>query len=328
MQSKDTNIIRKVIAGSSSRENARRVVEWFSSSVEGQAYLSDLIDRDAYLMETENNQSPTVSPIVSDRIMDNITNNIRQRKNRKVFIQIAATLIPIICIIGFGIYLNRKIDLFGENPMVEAYATKGEVLRVMFQDGSEAILNSDSRLHYPQKFGFSSRKVFLEGEAYFKVASNKQRPFEVVVDGAASIKVLGTSFNVNAYRDQSNVKVVLDNGNILFSTPRNIYTLEPSQEIVYDKKSGVATITSLRNSAEASSWRENKILFEDTPLLDVLKTINRRYNVKCEIIDDNVFAYTYTLHTKKTTLPDILDELGKLSPVKFSLQDNKLIVSM
>ena len=111
----------------------------------------------------------------------------------------AAVFIPIALIIGLFIRINSQVDLLADDGYDEVYVPNGERMQVLFQDGSKVHLNSGSRIRYPKKFGLSERKVYLEGEAWFEVAKNKNRPF--IVDlSYMDIKVLGTTFDVKAIK--------------------------------------------------------------------------------------------------------------------------------
>ena len=75
-------------------------------------------------------------------------------------------------------------------------------------------------------------------------------------------------------------------------------------------------------------WKNNVLHFSNTPLLDVIKTLNRRYNIRFVIENPEALEYTYTLTSKQTTIEDILLELEKITPVKFVLTDNIVHVNL
>lgn len=327
MNSSGKETIKKVIDGTSSQENARCVVEWFSSTIEGQHFLSDMIDRDMYLMDEEFPSQKTISPLQSEIILSRINKEIRQKRLVRLSRRIAALIIPFVILFGFGIYLNSQVDLFGKSPYDEIYIPKGESARILFQDGSDVYLNADTKIRYPRKFGLTKRQVYVEGEAYFNVTPAKRRPF-IVYAGNVGVKVLGTSFNVKAYEDEEKIEVVLDEGKIEFRTSGNQYALLPGQQLVYHKLNGESVVRNLSKSTNLSLWKNNVFYFHDTPLEEVLRMLERRYDVSFEIQDEKALQYSYTITTRQTAITDIVGELEKIAPVKFTFQKDKILVTL
>ncbi len=319
--------IKKVIDGKSSAKNARRVVDWFSSTIEGQQFLSDIIDYDIYLGEEEFAGQKRISPIQSEIIFSKIDKEIRQKQFVRIARLVAAIVIPFIILVGFGIYLNSQVDLFGKSSYAEIYIPKGENARILFQDGSEAYLNADTKIRYPKKFGLTKRQVYVEGEAYFNVTPAKRRPF-IVHAGNVGVKVLGTSFNVKAYEDEDKIEVVLDEGKIEFRTSGNQYALLPGQQLVYHQLNGESVVRNLSQSTTLSLWKNYIFYFHDTPLEEVLRMLERRYDISFEIKDEKALRYSYTITTRQTTITDILGELEKIAPVKFTFQKDKILVTL
>ena len=327
MEKCDKDIINRVLDNASSKEEAADVLEWFANSIEGQSYLSDSMDKDFYILEEIGIEENLISPFQSERILSDVNKAIRKKRVTNILFKVAAILIPFVLIASIGVYFNSQVGLFGNDNYSEIYVPKGETVRILFQDGSEAYLNSDTKMRYPEKFGLKNRKVYLEGEAYFNVTTNKKRPF-VVETEKSSVAVLGTSFNVDAYNNDDEIEVVLDEGEIVFNTDVSKYTILPNQKIIYNKVTGLTTIVNLKKTLEESIWKKNILHFSNTPLYDVVKTLNRRYDIRFVIENADVFKYTYTLTSKQTTIEDILLELEKIAPVKFVLKDNVVHTSL
>lgn len=327
MQSSDKNIINRVIAESASKEEAVEVVDWFSSTVEGQQCLSDMLDRDAYLMENEPDLGKSFTPLQSDLLYKRIDRNIYQNRFRKNLLKVVAVLLPILLFSGLGFYLNRQTDLFSGTTYSEVYVPKGEDARIFFQDGTEVFLNADTKIRYPNRFGLRKREIYLEGEAYFNVASNRSRPF-VVHAQHTETEVVGTSFNVRAYGNSNTIEVVLDEGRTAFHVHQNSYPMLPGQKIEYDKSTGRITLRNLINPSNASLWKKNVLHFYDTPLAEVIKELERRFDVQFHVQDAAALNYSYTLTTKQPGIENVLKELQKISPVKFVVEGDTVTVSI
>ena len=325
MQLSDRNIIHRVIAESASKEEAVEVIDWFSSSVEGQQCLSDMLDRDAYLMENEPDLGKSFTPIESDQLFKKIDRAIYQNRFRKNLLRIAAVLLPLLLISGLGFYLNRQTDIFSQATFSEVYVPKGEDARIFFQDGTEVFLNADTRIRYPNKFGLRKREIYLDGEAYFNVTSDRKRPF-VVRAQHTETEVLGTSFNVRAYANSNMIEVVLDVGRTSFHVHQNSYPMLPGQKIEYDKLTGRTTLRNLINPSNASLWKKNILHFYDTPLAEVIKVLERKFDVEFQIEAQEALNYSYTLTTKQPGIEEVLKELQKISPVKFVIKRDVISV--
>lgn len=327
MQLSDRNSINRVIAESASKEEAVELIDWFSSTVEGQQCLSDMLDRDAYLMESEPDPGKSFTSIQSDLLYKKIDRSIYQNRFRKSWLRVAVILLPIVVVSGLGFYLSRQTELFSETTYSEVYVPKGEDARIFFQDGTEVFLNADTRIRYPNKFGVRKREVYLDGEAYFNVASNRKRPF-VVKAQHTETEVLGTSFNVRAYSNSNTIEVVLDEGRTSFHVYENNYPMLPGQKIEYDKSTGRTTLRNLINPSNASLWKKNILHFYDTPLADVIKELERRFDVQFQVQNTEALNYSYTLTTKQPGIENVLKELQKISPVKFKIEGDMISVSI
>lgn len=314
--------IEEVLAGVATPENAKYVAEWFATE-EGSDYLEAAMTRDSESIKNEFADLYVDHNVPSKKMLEQIRKNIRVKKLKRICFRVAAVLIPVLFIIGFYIQLNSRVDLYGTSEYEEVAVAKGERIQVMFQDGTKVYINSDSKLRYPKKFALNSREVFLEGEAYFVVAKNKNRPFIVNMDGPA-IHVLGTSFNVQNYPENKDIVVCLDEGNINLTLPsEKKYAVKPGERLIYNKENKQCTISRMNDMQRMSMWKQNVIVFKDTPLPEVMKTLNRWYDVDFKVEDERALTYVYTLTSDNTLLERVLTDLEKIAPVKFEYNEEK-----
>ena len=321
--------IEEVLAGIASPEDAKYVAEWFATE-EGSDYLEAAMTRDSELIKNEFADLYVNHDIPSKKMQEQIRKNIRMKKLKRICFRVAAVLIPVVLIVGLYIQLNSKVDLFGTSEYEEVVVDKGERIQIMFQDGTKVYINSDSKLRYPKKFALNTREVFLEGEAYFVVAKNKNRPFIVNLNGPA-IHVLGTSFNVQDYPENKDIVVCLDEGNINLTLPtEKKYPVQPGERLVYNKENKQCIISKMNDMQRLSMWKQNVIVFKDTPLPEVIKVLNRWYDVGFKVEDEQALKYVYTLTSDNTLLEKVLMDLEKIAPVKFEYNEDKkeVIVKM
>lgn len=321
--------IEEVLAGMATPEDAQLVSEWFATE-EGSAYLDAAMTQTSAQLNPEMAELYVDHPIPSEKMYHQISKNISRKRLKRICFRVAAVLIPVLFLVGIYLQINSQVDLFGTTEYEEIYVAKGERIQMVFQDGTRAYINSDSKLRYPKKFALNSREVYLEGEAYFVVAKNKNRPFIVNLSGPA-IQVLGTSFNVQDYPDNKDIVVCLDEGNINLTLSTEMkYAVNPGEKLVYNKASKQCTVSKMNEMQHISMWKHNVITFKDTPLPEVIKVLNRWYNVTFKVEDDRTLNYLYTFTSDNPLLEKVLIDMEKIAPVRFEYNEEKqeVIVKM
>ena len=220
MKAPDKHIIDRTLNNTATPEEARQVIRWFSTP-EGSRYLSSLMDEDMEKIQPGSEDLYTERSIPTDEMYQFIMKKIHLQQRKRFIFRAAAILIPLLLFLGQFWYIDKHIDLFADSGYEEIYVPKGERMQLIFQDGSKAILK------YPRKFGFNERKVELEGEAFFEVSPNKDRPFIVDVKDI-NVKVLGTAFDVKAYATDPDIFVSLETGKVaLANNSRPLAHLQP-----------------------------------------------------------------------------------------------------
>ena len=188
---------------------------------------------------------------------------------------------------------------------------------IVLEDGTHVYLNASSRLTYPLVFPADKRVVRLEGEAYFVVSKNPDRPFVVNLNGPA-IHVLGTSFDVNAYPDNKDITVCLDEGHINLMLPSDKkYPVRPGERLVYNRDDDRCTISRNSDTRFSSLWKTNVIAFKDAPLAEVIKVLHRWYNVNFKVENQDAWNVYFTLTSENTLLEKVLRDLEKIAPLHF-----------
>lgn len=154
----------------------------------------------------------------------------------------------------------------------------GGQYQVRLPDGTKVWLNAATTLKYPAQFEAGERKVEVNGEAYFEVAKNEQKPFKVILADSAAVTVLGTHFNIMAYSDEKTKEVTLLEGSVAISKKENTKKLEPgSQASISEneitKQSGIDT-------DEIIGWKNGLFVFHDAPIESIMNQIARWYDAK------------------------------------------------
>ena len=155
----------------------------------------------------------------------------------------------------------------------------GVSLSTLYLTNQENWLNSCTTLEYAENYGHSNRSIYLDGEAYFEVAKNKDLPFVVKANGI-DVKAIGTAFNVSAYMEDSQLTTTLFNGKVAVqpTLTKQEVLLEPNQVAVYDKSRNKIEVVPYDKKLFAQ-WRRGFLSFKMMYLQDITKLLERNYNV-------------------------------------------------
>lgn len=199
----------------------------------------------------------------------------------------------------------------------------GGQYQVLLPDGSKVWLNAASSLKFPTVFAGAERKVELNGEAYFEVAKNKNKPFIVDASGT-KVLVLGTHFNVMAYEDEKEVKTTLLEGAVRLSQANAIAFLKPGQQGSISKNGGEYKVREA-DLAAAMAWKNGYFLFDNASLPQLMRQISKWYDVKVIYAPDLKDHEFVGEVSRSYSLMKILRIL-ELSGVKFKLEGRTLTV--
>jgi transmembrane sensor len=326
----DIQILIRYLEGNRSEEDRRIVEQWFSTH----ELQDDLYEKSLHFWDG----IPADQKIKSyneDHVLDHIHHKIKieeaiflhKTRSGKRFIN---RLITIAAILFIPVLVASLLLYFQNNSFrniksfAEIHSPFGTRTTFWLPDGSTGWLNGGSSLKYPTQFSGKSRNVRLTGEAYFNVVPNHKRPFIVSTD-IIDVKVYGTSFNVMAYRDESITEVTLETGQVeIFKNKNNHVTslgvLQPNESCVYNSQSDSNQIISI-NTKEKLSWLEGKLTFKYEPFEDVVRKINRWYNVNIVIKDELLDSYIYYGTFKDETLEEVLNLLHFTAPIRYKVID-------
>ncbi|UTN04026.1 FecR domain-containing protein [Flavobacterium bizetiae] len=208
------------------------------------------------------------------------------------------------------------------------YATKlGERAKITLSDGTQIWLNAGSHLKYPIKFKGGTREVYLTGEAFFDVAKDKEHPFIIHTD-KMDTKVLGTSFNVQAYPDHVTQEVSVLTGRVNVKstvTDENVY-VTPGQKVVFKSKNNKLQAFTDIPMNSISLWRKNIIVFEDAPLPEVIATINRNYNVAIQIENKNLNNLKISAYFKELPVNQVVALVCNIINANYKIEAGTYII--
>jgi len=187
-------------------------------------------------------------------------------------------------------------------------------------DGTILFLDLGSRLQIPENFGIDSREVKLEGEAYFEVNPDPEKPFNVYSANAV-IKVLGTKFNVRAWKETGKVEVAVTEGRLSFGVDE-----APEKQIILNKgfagslsKAGELSAPKQVDINKLLSWMRGEMSFDDVPFSEILAQVERWYNVRFSLQDSTIIDERLAVSINKNSLNNVLDVLTTLTNTQYKI---------
>lgn len=270
-------LLEKYYNGNCSEKEKLEVEEYL---IGGDIRLFD--EHTKILWEKAHNQIPeSVSSRLKDKLNKNIgldDNKIRTINLWRNIQKIAASVV-IIGLMGIAFWKVR------ENGQVEPKATwtftindSDQIKMIKMPDGTSIWLNKGARLAYNNHFNQDFREVRLTGEAYFDVAHNPEKPFMVQTDKLTTT-VLGTAFNIEAYPEESQIKIELVRGKVQVNKGKDPkYVLAPGEMLSYDKTNDNTSVETMQVK-NAGMWTKGKLAFQQVPLLDALKRLEKNYHI-------------------------------------------------
>ena len=290
------SLLRKYVKDQCSEQELRTLLQWLKSSDHHIGFdwvvqpLWDAIDKDMPRPdeEGENELRQEVSSLLSEIRQQRTSDSKVRSKNRlNGFYRVAAILILALSVtLGALKVLDRPQSVV---TYVEKMSAKGETKSLLLADGTKVILNSDTKLIIPSNFNKEERIIELEGEGFFDVTPDPDKPF-IIKSGETRVKVLGTSFDFKSYKEDEFIKLTVSTGKVRVNMIDQDLQLadSPNEHLSISKIDGNVRKESIEEN-NYIKWIHGSLYFNKEPIREVLKTINRTYNRKvilqCENCD-------------------------------------------
>lgn len=316
------------IEGKCSEEESQIVKEWQLKDKKNEAtiiQLAKIYFANLNLQRINQRDTAAAYETVQKRI------GKKQKKSRfKKSIFVAACLISILSTFSTTYLLfNNQVEGVITAPSIPLLTIESKVgMRSSFYlpDGSFVYLNSGGSITYPAAFDAHERRISLRGEAYFKIESNSEHPFFVdLPEKDVSIKVLGTEFNLEAYKEEAEIRTTLISGKVSilpsekYKNASREYQLFPSQKALFNTQSETY-IVNKTDGAEDIAWMEGKLIFRETPISEVLRKLSHFYDVDFNIQNKVIETYRFTGVFDNRQLVQILDYLKISSSIDYTVK--------
>lgn len=303
-----------------------RLIERYSA---GQATETEKRLMDAFF-EIQERKQPNPDPMISEAMWKQIAATIEVEPLRKTrpfawrgLMTIACSLI-FVAIVGYFGYHQYATDA---TEVITKTALPGEKSIVTLADGSKVYLNSGSSISFPKVFDKSLREITLEGEAFFEVVRNPQQPF-IVRTGTLVTRVLGTSFNIQAFSDDD-INVSVATGRVQVTQgvegsedglSQTIF-LDPSQQVTYQNHRFTLSYVDIEKT---TAWKSNTLRFDETPLSTVGAILSRWYGVTIAFDNTDIVNCRINGQFKGQQLDEVLRSIRYMYNIEYEITNNKV----
>ncbi len=249
-------------------------------------------------------------------------------------IRVLNKIIKIAAVLFIGVIIGLYAASLEGNPdapvFYSAYSLKGSVSEVMLPDSTIIYLNTDSRIRYSVGAENGVREVFLNGEAWFEVKKNVEKPF-IVYTKLYNINVTGTKFNVKAYDREGEIITTLEEGEVILKSSESSeiereVVLVPGEQAVLSENSNKFSVKNVHTELY-SSWRTRKLVFENTGLKELITMLEQRYGVDIVVKNTEIMDLHFDGTFENKSIEDILEILKNTLPISYSIVDQKIEIN-
>ena len=222
--------------------------------------------------------------------------------------------------------LQEKREFSYQSTYQEYSTQKSERSTLLLSDGTSIHLNSATKIRFPLVFSKEKRDVFLDGEAFFEVAHNTASPFIVHTEDA-TIRVLGTVFNVTSYSEDNKTQVIVSEGQVaLAGVKQQDEVLLHRNQVSRIIQGGSPSTAEAIRTDKYLAWLKNQMVFENTTFAEVIKQLSRKYDVEFEVHDSGLLKRHIVATFSTESLSQIIRSLS-LS-LRFRYEQHGKIVSL
>lgn len=246
----------------------------------------------------------------------------------------AIIVLPLIAIIFYSINLKNddsSIRQSFKSTIEKRVNPSGQKSVLFLDDGTKVWLNAASKISYATDFiAHPTRDVYLEGEAFFDVAHNSDKPF-IVHASSIKIKVLGTSFNVKSYSEEKTIETTLVHGKVRIEQSDvsgnriGDVELKPNQRAVFNKESKIINIKEVV-ADNSSSWKQDRMVFDEETIDNVILQMERWYSVKIHVKNKGNLDCKLTASIEEESLEEVLKLLEASHNIEYKIVENEVFI--
>jgi transmembrane sensor len=317
----DLQFVIAYIKGDADEITASRVRDWISESDENRKEFYRL--KNIYALTRGLSDIPEKKEDyekVKNRLWNNShTRTVRLLKHTLRYAAVAA--ITLLAVIIYQTLPVKEHTVDQTTYYHQIHVPLGQISEFTFADGTRAWLNSGTSLRFPATPEKDTRKIYLEGEAYFEVSKDETRTF-IVCSGPQEVRVFGTSFNVRAYEENGFIETTLVEGSlgIIPANQEDMLMLKPGEQFRLSME-GEKNILHKVDTHPYQAWKDGKLIFRNKTLCNIAFDLERWYNVKISFDDEKIkdLRFSGTI-LKYKPIDQILEAIKLTSPIRYTIQ--------
>ena len=328
------SLLLKYISGQTCKAESDFVEEWVNESERNKKYLAQMMN--LWIFQNMPDEQ------ASDQEVSDIWREIKKKESnkgysipKKTFWAVAASLF-ILLTLGLG-FLFRNNNSFvtpryvskNQQPNKYLYTEKGVKAKLTLPDSSIVWLNSDSKLYYPDEFKNDIREITLCGEAYFEVKHEPERPMIVNTNKGFKLEVLGTTFNLKSYDNDNQAQTTLYSGSIniivddVSGGQPTITKMQPNDVItIYENRT--SKNIHLPDPTVCSAWKDGKIIFDNLPMDEAIKIMERWHGIEFEVKDPKILKQKITANFDSESIVRVMDLIRMTSFIDYKIDGKKV----
>ncbi len=239
------------------------------------------------------------------------------KKSKFSFLKIAAIFIFLFTVAGglFALLNNKETSIYAEN----------DVFDTQLPDGTNITLNKNSEISYNSKFNKKERKITLNGEAYFSVEHNVNKPF-IIETQQGFIEVVGTEFYVNS--TENSLEVIVNLGIVA------VYKYSDKIDSVHISKNQKIQISDIVSTIEVKenednnyiSWKTKKLDFDNSTFSEVVETLEKTYDVEIEVKNPELLNCEISGKFDNQSIESVLTVIQSILDIKYKISENKVVI--
>ena len=316
------SLIGKYLTGKESAVEADQLHTWLKESAENQKLFNALKEEKNIATSIEEFETHN-----KELAWEKYKNRVATLSFRKIMLrwQIAAAFFFLIGCSGILAYLNES-RISGDNN--ENYTTvttaNGQSSKIILPDSSVVWINSGTSLSYNTNFATKKRDIRLVGQAFFQIAHNEREPLTVTCN-KLKVKVLGTKFDVSAYPNDNMITVVLESGKVklLHANDKSFaYTLKPGERAEFNTEQDQLSISDV-SSNKYTSWKDGFLIFKNDQMKEVLKRLERWYNINIEVKDDKINQLIFNATIENESVEEIFELIKYSCAINYKIIPSK-----
>ena len=316
----DETILVNYLQGECNDEEAARVEAWCEEGPENRKTLEQL-----YYTLFVGERIAVMNTVDTEASLDQFKSAIREKekkaKRKSISIRwgryatVAAAFLTGLVFAGgiaWGLLSNKLSDY-------EVITAAGQRAQTVLPDGSKVWLNASSKIVYHNSLWSSDRQIDLSGEAYFEVAKDPSKPFQVEMNGA-SITVLGTHFNVKADAESDDITATLVEGSIRFEGAKQNIVMTPNQQLTFNRSTNKVDVKEI-DTDTFTAWKDGLLKYKSIPFTELIENLKDIYQVEIRIDDERLADPSITVSgtfNQKQSIEQILKVISHSLPIRWT----------